>query len=450
MPINPTIPLGFVPPQVDDPLTARTKQATLADLMGRQQLQQLQLGEAQRGVQEQQTMADLYRTLGNDPQALVQGMAQRGLGARIPAFQKQQADANKVATENDLSKFKLMKEKTDYMNAGMSALLSDPELNHEKVLGFVGSLVRNGAIPAEEGASIARSLPGDVPRLRQMLTEKALQGLDASKRLDMLIPKSDVRNLGGTDQQILTNPLTGQVTQGQSFTKTATPEAVLADARARAEGAANRGVQMRGQDIGRVPAGYRAKPDGSLEAIPGGPADLKAQAGPKMTEDQGKATGWLVQASNAWANMQDAMKADPGANKPGVGDAIGKVPGLGAVGRTFTGPERQKFNQAASSLSEALLRAATGAGVTKDEAAQKIAELVPQFGDDEATRAQKQASIPLYLESLKVGAGPGAGQAAKVMEQRQPAQGAPKAGAVEDGYVFMGGDPSDKTRWKKK
>jgi hypothetical protein len=43
------------------------------------------------------------------------------------------------------------------------------------------------------------------------------------------------------------------------------------------------------------------------------------------------------------------------------------------------GADRQKFMQGSSSLSEALLRAATGAGVNKDEAAQKIQELTPVF-----------------------------------------------------------------------
>lgn len=62
----------------------------------------------------------------------------------------------------------------------------------------------------------------------------------------------------------------------------------LTDSRTRAEGAANRAVTQRGQDMtdtrsresgdqGRVPAGYRYNAEGNLEAIPGGPADLKVQ-----------------------------------------------------------------------------------------------------------------------------------------------------------------------------
>jgi hypothetical protein len=61
----------------------------------------------------------------------------------------------------------------------------------------------------------------------------------------------------------------------------------MTDSRTRAEGAANRGVTMRGQNLtdaraketsaaGKAPSGYRYLSDGSLEAIKGGPADIKA------------------------------------------------------------------------------------------------------------------------------------------------------------------------------
>lgn len=61
------------------------------------------------------------------------------------------------------------------------------------------------------------------------------------------------------------------------------------DRRIISEGAMNRGVQIRGQNLtdsraretagsGKPPVGYRFTPDGNMEAIPGGPADAKATA----------------------------------------------------------------------------------------------------------------------------------------------------------------------------
>jgi hypothetical protein len=131
----------------------------------------------------------------------------------------------------------------------------------------------------------------------------------------------------------------------------------------------------------------------------------------KLSEDQGKATGWLSQAMHAHRNMKAALAKTPSAAYPGIPDVIAGIPSLGvgaAVGNWMRGTDRQKFMQASSSLSEAVLRAATGAGVNKDEAEQKVRELTPVWGEDAETTAQKMDSIPVYIESLKVRAGPGA------------------------------------------
>ena len=131
-----------------------------------------------------------------------------------------------------------------------------------------------------------------------------------------------------------------------------------------------------------------------------------------MTEDQGKASGWLVQASNAFKNMTDAISTDKQSMKPGLADAVADVPGLGAIGNAFRSEGRQKFMQASSSMSEALLRAATGAGVNAEEARQKIQELTPVWGEKPGTTQQKMDAIPLYIESLKARAGKGGNKAA--------------------------------------
>lgn len=124
------------------------------------------------------------------------------------------------------------------------------------------------------------------------------------------------------------------------------------------------------------------------------------------TEDERKAAGWLAQADNAYRNMLGAMYTKEGkatgAEKPGILESIAPF-GVGAGLARST--NRQKFVQGSESLGEAILRAATGAGVNKDEAAQKARELTPVWSDDEGTRQQKLASIPMYLRSLQTRAG---------------------------------------------
>jgi hypothetical protein len=123
--------------------------------------------------------------------------------------------------------------------------------------------------------------------------------------------------------------------------------------------------------------------------------------GKAASEDERKGAAWLSQADNAYKNMLSAMKTYPGADSPGILETIAPDALKGAT----QGTGRQLFTQAASSLSEALLRAATGAGVNRDEAIQKIREITPEYFDGAERRKQKLDSIPVYLESLKTRAG---------------------------------------------
>jgi hypothetical protein len=98
----------------------------------------------------------------------------------------------------------------------------------------------------------------------------------------------------------------------------------------------------------------------------------------------------------ALAKNENASAPSYAASIPLIGDAVSNIMATNA---------EQQFRHGASSLSEALLRAATGAGVNKDEAKQKIREITPVVGDSAATIKQKMDSIPLYIKSLEYRAG---------------------------------------------
>jgi hypothetical protein len=168
------------------------------------------------------------------------------------------------------------------------------------------------------------------------------------------------------------------------------------------------------------------------------PSKKTEGGGGTASEDERKAAGWLAQATNAYNNMLGAMYTKEGkttgAEKPGVIEsALGTLPFIGEGSAALArGTDRQKFTQAASSLSEALLRAATGAGVNRDEAKQKLEELTPLFTDDADTRKQKLEAIPVYLESLKARAG----RAAPSGYQVPQAPTNPLSITLPDGTVF--------------
>ncbi|MDO9313403.1 MAG: hypothetical protein Q7T97_02520 [Burkholderiaceae bacterium] len=246
-------------------------------------------------------------------------------------------------------------------------------------------------------------------------------------------PDIALQSLGNRMEVIDKNAVQG----GQSFQFGQSPDSVASNA------TAMRGQNMRdsrdreqfsfNKDQAAQAVTYQTDADGNFVALPtkaqpgamvraapvvaaNGLAPLKGK-GAGLTEDQGKATGWLVQANNAFKNMQAAMTSTPGSEKPGLNDGLAAIPSFGlttALANTMRGTDRQKFMQGASSLSEALLRAATGAGVNKDEAIQKVRELTPVFGDSNETITQKMGAIPLYIKSLEVRAGPGAGRAESI------------------------------------
>lgn len=206
---------------------------------------------------------------------------------------------------------------------------------------------------------------------------------------------------------------------GQTFNKTQTPDSIASNAL----GWANYNKPQFNADAGGfVSAPTKLNPSGVFTPLAGLP-----NKGPKLTEDQAKATGWLVQADNAYQNLKSVAFDDKGkiapAARPGTADAVAAIPGLSGVGNYFRTADRQKFIQASSSLSEALLRAATGAGVNKDEAKQKVDEITPVWGEDPSVTEQKFNSIPLYIESLKARSGGGASQATEILRGRPSTPG---------------------------
>lgn len=152
-------------------------------------------------------------------------------------------------------------------------------------------------------------------------------------------------------------------------------------------------------------------PDGQSVLIPRSQAQGMRPAAPagggQPSEDERKAASWLQQAQLAYANMGQAVAKNAAAASPTLGERVATaIPGAGRdIAFANMTPERQQYTTAASSLSEAILRAATGAGQTEAEARQKIEELTPRIGESAASIADKQQRALMYLKALEARAG---------------------------------------------
>ncbi len=433
MPIDASIPLQYRQPQFESPINK------LAQVMQLQGMQDQQM-ERQMARDEQNRLKELLRNPTDD---LGAALTRGGFLPQAQAYAKTQADINrekreaeKATREGQKFDFERTQGIVKEMNGAVSALLNDPnstpEMARQEAM-RIGNLFN---MPEQQLAGIMQAIPQDPMQFRDYLKRENDKGLSAEKRLTLFAPMPVEVSTGGVKYFVDQNPRSP--TYGQ---RTGAPEVKMEMSPAQAQEASDRKAsreqaerQFReGQNTpqymetegGIIALPKRGALGGQIVATPVMGADGKPLAGKgsKMTEDQGKATGWLIQADNAWKNMQAAMAKDPSVAQKGFPDALAAIPSMGftgAVANTIRGAERQKFIQATESLSESLLRAATGAGVNQDEAAQKVRELTPVFGESAATTEQKMAAIPLYIESLKVRAGPGAKLAAGVSSGRAP------------------------------
>ena len=421
MSLDANIILAGRAPQFDDPLTVQNRQATLSALMGRQQMQKMEMEGAQRQRQDEQTLADLYRSAGTDPQALMQGMAQKGLGARIPAFQKQQAEMGRAAADTDAVKLGNAKKKLEATGAALSSLLADPNVTPEAVIGQLQRLVQAGVMDQTEGARLARSLPGDPAALRRLLLQSGLEVMEASKRIDLLLPKTETRNMGGSDQAFNTNQLTGQVTPGQAFAKTATPDALMTDARTRSEGAANRGVTMRGQNMTddrtrESTAATMSKPfevtgpdglpmlvqqdkQGNIRQVEGyGP---KTGSSKPLTDAQAKALLFGTRMQEANKELEKLTYSPAAVNAKQGAEGIPLIGGiLGMAGNAMLPESAQRAEQAQRDFVNAVLRRESGAVISDSEFANARKQYFPQPSDQPGTLAQKKRNRELAISGL--------------------------------------------------
>lgn len=207
--------------------------AQTANMLGK-----YQLGQAKRADEQQNALAEVYRSAANpqtgaiDSNALMQGLAQRGLGAKIPEVQKQMMEAQKAKISQALEATKLAR-------VGATQVMANPNLS--TAMTVLQQLQAQTGM--DQSGEIARlQALGDNPEaIKQWAAGHALEA-------DKLLPKLETLNLGGVVRQQQQDPLTGKVIASTDIRKTATPGEIMADSRAREQAAATRDVAAATRD----------------------------------------------------------------------------------------------------------------------------------------------------------------------------------------------------------
>lgn len=230
MAIDPSIALGVRPVQLENPLAQYSQVAQLQSEQNRNRLADLMFSEKRRQVDETNALNDLYKNaLGPDGKIdrtkLFSGVAERGLGSKLPALQKTFTDQDKSAAE--LDKFKAetaskqveaASKRADLAGQVFGFVRANPTLeNAHFALDYLG---QNGIYTPEQVAQYKQLTAADPTKI-QALADQAFRGALSAK--DQLA-KIQTQNIGGSTLTQTVDPVTGKVATVNTVKNTQSPD----------------------------------------------------------------------------------------------------------------------------------------------------------------------------------------------------------------------------------
>lgn len=390
-----------------------------ADL-DKQEAADLQLSQARQARADDNALRQAARSFGADADANYRTLLQAGLPTQAMAYRK-------GAIENDAKRAEIAKNTAQTGNFASETSARDFETKLKKANQAISDIVsysspqqalaqlqahvQAGEIDPQKATAIGQQLQAigndagafsrwQVGMLRGMMSAKdALE----SQKLHF-----QTNNLGGQTVTQGLDPITGAQVSQVSQQNTQSPD-----------NAATQATAMRGQNMadararevvaqGRVPAGYRQKPDGTLEFIPGGPADPASAKRAAPTEFQGKSATYAARADDADRTITElAGKYSPAAIN--AKQAAGKVWWVGgaleAGASAALSADAQRAEQAQRTFINAVLRQESGAAISESEFDNARRQYFPQPGDGKDVIAQKAKARRLAVEGLRDNAG---------------------------------------------
>lgn len=181
----------------------------------------------------------------------------------------------------------------------------------------------------------------------------------------------------------------------------------------------------------KAPSGFKFTEQGTLEFIPGGPADPNVKAGAKPTEAQSKVLTLLSRIAGGANDIQNVIATEPEAQQAGLFETLSRnVLGEGIVTRSLAGPERRTVTDAQVDILDGLLTLGTGAAYNREQLIGQTLSYFPQYGDTEQEIKVKDERLKRAIEAARIQAGPLAEEFDNVIKPlfQQAAAAAPEAG----------------------
>ena len=448
MPVRPEIALGVQRPKIYGP----QELMTLRDLAQQGEMRRMQMEDAEEQRASRNALKQVYGNAANIDTAT--GMLRPEAIPQIGAISPQAAASE---SQNLLARNKLLAETR---KAESATNLNQIQIGHRKEE-ILNEFVRGPALAAYDEA--ARTMPPEQAARRAQIAysegmeragrsglfsveergqfpldfnpervrQRLMQSKDWMAARKSGAPQRSERISGETLIQEERDPVTGavrEVGRGPRFSKSETDKTP------------------------KPPQGYRFTPDGNLEAIPGGPADVKAGA----AEEKAAKTAEMAatKAAVVTTTVDQALKQLEnfkwlGQDVPGSGlrrKAGAMVPGTDAYDLEQT-INTVKANLGFKELAD--MRAASPTGGALGPVAVKELEFL-QAAVAALDVGQSQEQLRTNLQKVKTHFE----KWQKATEQavkpsRRSTDRAPSPGTVMDGYRFKGGDPSNRNNWEK-
>lgn len=414
--IDASIPLQVQRPRVTSPLEQYAQIEQLRGLQGQGQLREMQMQEFQDKRARQQNLRGILGQ-GLQGQDLVKALQTGGYLDEATAYSKMlredqdsgiKREGEIVKLQGDLAKF----------------VMSNP--TEQSAIGAIERMEAATGRKFDNERAAVYSLRGDPNALRKWAGGYALSA-------EQQLPKFERFDTGGQVQMGTVSPF-GEYQQSGAIAKTLTPDSILTDERTRSEGAANRGVTIRGQNMADARAretSAREREKMEFEREQGKASDwqydsdrgvlinkrtgaTRAPEGiegkpPKLTELQSKSYMFGNRAIEADRIISDLEgKYSPLAiNAKESASNIPIVGGIaGTVGNQFLGKNSQLAEQAQRDFINATLRQESGAVISPSEFDNARKQYFPQPGDSAEVIEQKRQNRQRVIEGFKVGAGP--------------------------------------------